>query len=78
MKSHVALRFNEDGYPCEVVPFGTLGAGLWTGHPIGSIIVLGMLAMGLVGVPAFRWFFVGTMIGGGFAGYLLWRLHQPR
>jgi hypothetical protein len=28
----------------------------WTGHPIGLLIAAGLLLMGLVGVPEFRWF----------------------
>ena len=27
-------------HPTQVVPFGRYGAGLWTGHPIGLVIVL--------------------------------------
>jgi len=35
----------------EVVPFGIYGAGLWTSHPIGLVIVNVALFMGFVGLP---------------------------
>ena len=38
-------------HPTKVVPFGNYGAGLWTGHPIGLVIVIGLLFMGFVGLP---------------------------
>ncbi len=41
--------------PKHLVPFGPYGAGQWTSHPIGLVIVLGMLAMGLVAMPQTRW-----------------------
>ena len=35
-------------------------AGLLTGHPIELVIVIGLLLMGLVGIPEARWFFGGS------------------
>jgi hypothetical protein len=60
----------------EIVPFGRYGAGHWTGHPIGLLIVVGLLLMGLVGLPEFRWFFVASLALGGVFGLILWRLHH--
>ena len=74
----VVARTNEDRHPWEVVPFGKFGAGVWTGHPIGFVVVLGILAIGLIGIPVWRWFFAATVLVGGLVGYVLWRLHQPR
>ena len=62
----------------EIVPFGRYGGGQWTGHPIGLLIVVGFLLMGLVGLPEFRWFFVISLAFGGVFGLILWRLHRPR
>ena len=67
---------NEDRHPMTVVPYGKLGAGLWTGHPIGLVIVIGMLIIGLIGIPAWRWFFGATVIVGSLVGYFLSRRQE--
>jgi hypothetical protein len=53
MKSHVTFRrhpsdelvarTNEDRHPLKVVAYGRFGAGLWRGHRIGLVMVLGMM-----------------------------------
>lgn len=60
----------------ELVPFGRYGGGLLTGHPIGLVIVLGILAIGLIGLPEARWFFGGSAALGCVAGLLLWLHHR--
>ena len=72
----VVARTNEDRHPLEVVPYGRFGAGLWTGHPLGLVIVTGLVVIGLVGIPAWRWFFGATVIVGSLVGYSLWRRQQ--
>ena len=72
----VVARNNEDCHPLEVVPYGRFGAGLWTGHPIGLLIVTGLVVIGLVGIPAWRWFFGASVILGSLVGYFLWRRQQ--
>lgn len=72
----VVPRTNEDRHPAQVVPYGRFGAGLWTGHPIGLFIVAGLIVIGLIGIPAWRWFFGATVLVGSVTGYLLWRRHQ--
>jgi len=65
----------------EVVPFGRSGFGLWTAHPIGLVIALGLIVMVSAGIPEAGWFFAGVAILGGLSGLLLWRYqtHQePR
>ena len=47
--------------PIQVVPFGRYGAGLWTGHPIGPVIVFSVLLMGFAGLSEARRFFAGTV-----------------
>ncbi len=74
----VVARTNEDRHPTEIVPFGRFGAGVWTGHPIGLVIVLGILLLGLIGIPAWRSFFAATVVAGTLVGVLLWRYHQPK
>ena len=70
------IKQNAEPHPTVVVPFGTKGGGLLTGHPIGLVIVLGLLLMGLVGLPEARLFFVGSICLGGIFGLLLWLRHR--
>ena len=69
---------NEDRQPLEVVPYGRFGAGLWTGHPAGLIVVVGILVVGLVGIPEWRYFFGATVLVGSLVAYALYRRHQPQ
>ena len=62
--------------PKQLIPFGPYGVGQWTGHPIGLVIVLGLLLMGLIGLPQFRVFFAGALLLGGVFGLLLWLHHR--
>lgn len=71
----VAPRNNEP-HPNKVLPFGRYGAGHLTGHPIGLVIVLGVLLMGLVGLPVFSPFFAGSLVLGGLFGLFLWLRHR--
>lgn len=72
----VVPHTNEDRHPAEVLPFGKFGAGVWTGHPIGLFVVLGIVIMGLVGIPVWRLFFAATIVFGSLVGYFLWRRHN--
>lgn len=74
--NEVVPRTNEDRSPWEIVPFGKLGAGVWTGHPAGLIVVVGILIVGLVGIPEWRYFFGAAVLIGGLIGYALWRRHS--
>lgn len=87
MKSSIRLRHenheqtvthSEEPSAAEIVPFGRYGAGHYTGHPIGLLIVVGLLLMGLVGLPEFRWFFLASLALGGVLGLILWRLHRQK
>jgi len=62
--------------PAEVVPFGRYGAGLLTAHPVGLVVVLGLLLMGLAWLPEARWFFAGVLLLGGIWGLFLWLRHR--
>ena len=74
MRQHA--QHNAEPHPTMVVPFGVKGGGLLTGHPIGLVIVLGLLLMGLVGLPEARLFFVGSVCLGGIFGLVLWLRHR--
>jgi hypothetical protein len=67
---------NAEPHPVQVLPFGRYGAGALTGHPIGLVIVVGILLMGLIGVPEARAFFAASAILGGVCGLLLWLVHR--
>jgi hypothetical protein len=67
---------NAEPDPSKVVPFGRYGGGLLTGHPVGLVIVLGLLLMGLIGIPEARWFFAGSLALGSVCGLLLWLHHR--
>ena len=70
------IQQNAEPDPVLVVPFGVKGGGLLTGHPIGLVIVLGLLLMGLVGLPEARPFFVGSVCLGSLFGFALWLRHR--
>jgi hypothetical protein len=63
---------NSEPHLNEVLPYGRYGVGLLTGHPIGLVIVVGVIFMGLVGIPEARWFFGGSVVLGSIVGFLLW------
>jgi len=60
----------------EVVPYGRNGAGLWTSHPIGFVIVAGILTVGFVGLPEWRSLFLASGVLGVLTGLFLWRYHS--
>jgi hypothetical protein len=62
--------------PAKLVPFGYYGAGLWTGHPIGLVIVIGLLMMGIVGLPEARWFLALAAPAGAVCGFFMWLQHR--
>jgi hypothetical protein len=71
----VIPRRNEDRHPGEIVPFGRFGAGEWTGHPIGLVVVLGLLFLEVIAIP---WFFATQVVLGGLVGFFLWLHHRPK
>jgi len=52
------------------------GAGFITGHPVGLVVVIGVLLMGLLGLAEARWFLAGTVFFGGMWGFFLWPRHR--
>lgn len=72
----IVHRRSEPGIFAEVIPFGRYGAGLWTGHPVGLVIALGLFVMVLAGIPEARWFLAGVLILGALWGFFLWLRHR--
>ena len=70
------VRRHGEPNPNEVLPFGRYGGGLLTSHPIGLVIVLGLLLMGLLGLPEYRWFLAASLFLGGLLGFFLWLRHR--
>ena len=75
---HVAVPENSQDLPhvTKVVPFGIYGGGLLTGHPIGLVIVIGLLFMGFIGLPEARWFFALAVPAGAICGFFMWLFHR--
>jgi len=71
-----ARPHNAEPHPIEVVPFGRYGGGRLTGHPIGLVIVFGIVLIGLIGIPEARLFFAGSLVLGSVFGLLLWLRHR--
>jgi len=73
---HRAAPHSSEPDRLAVIPFGRYGVGLLTGHPVGLVVVFGLLFMGLVEMPEARWFFAGAIVLGGTFGLLLWLRHR--
>ena len=58
--------------PENLVPFGPYGGGQWTAHPIGLVIVIGMLIMGLVSQTPVSLLVLVSLLGGAIVGFFLW------
>ena len=67
---------NDEPPPTRVPPFGLYGGGHLTGDLIGLVIVVGLLLMGLVGLPEWRLFFAGSLVLGALFGFFLWLRHR--
>jgi hypothetical protein len=64
--------------PTKVVPFGRGGAGLYTDHPVGLVVAVGVLLVGLLALPEARWFLAGAVLLGGIWGTVLWLRHRSQ
>jgi len=62
--------------PKHLVPFGPYGGGQWTAHPIGLVIVIGLLLMGLVSRTPLSAFIIVSILGGAVVGMFLWLYHR--
>ena len=68
--------YSSEPNPTEPIPFGRGGAGLYTSHPVGLVVVVGVLLMALFGLPEARWFLGGAFLLGCAWGFILWFRHR--
>lgn len=62
--------------PDHLVPFGPYGGGQTTAHPIGLVIVLGLLLMGLRSRTPVSMLVLFSLLGGAIVGFFLWLHHR--
>ena len=62
--------------PKHLVPFGPYGAGQWTAHPIGLVIVIGLVFMGLISRTPVSDLMLFSLLGGAVVGMFLWLYHR--
>ena len=60
----------------HLVPFGPGGVGQWTAHPIGLVIVIGLVLMGLVSRTPVSGLMFLSLLGGAVVGICLWLYHR--
>jgi len=60
----------------HLVPFGPGGVGQWTGHPIGLVIVIGLVLMCLVSRTPLSVLALLSLLGGAVVGICLWLCHR--
>ena len=60
----------------HLVPFGPGGVGQWTAHPIGLVIVVGLVFMGLVSRTPVSGLMFLSLVGGAVVGLFLWLYHR--
>jgi hypothetical protein len=71
-----AVSPDPEANPVEPIPFGRGMAGSYTSHPVGLVVVVGVLLMGLFALPEARWFLGCTVLLGGVWGFFLWLRHR--
>jgi hypothetical protein len=67
--------------PCtlpNIVPFGPLGAGQWTGHPVGLFIAATFVLIALIGIPELRFLLPISLALGVIFGFILRLWHRSR
>ena len=62
--------------PKHLVPFGPYGGGQITPHPIGLVIVIGLLLMGWASRTPVSALLLASLAGGAIVGLFLWLRHR--
>jgi len=69
-------RYSSEPNPIEPIPFGRGAAGHYTSHPVGLVVAVGLLLIGLLALPEARWFLASAVLLGGIWGFFLWLRHR--
>jgi hypothetical protein len=64
--------------PDAVRPYGRFGVGTLTSHPVGLVVVVGVVLMAIFGIPGALPFFAGAIALGGVIGLFLWLYNRNR
>lgn len=72
MRKSIPNRCEPD--PTEIMP--TYSVDLITAHPVGLVVVFGVLLLGLIELPEARWFFGAALLLGVVFGFFLWIRHR--
>jgi hypothetical protein len=62
----------------SVRPYGRHGVGTFTGHPVGLVVVIGVIIMAMMKLPPARLFFAAAILVGGVFGLFLWLRSRNR
>lgn len=68
----------EEPDAAHLVPFGPYGGGRITGHPIGLVIVIGLLLLGVLSRTPVALLLLASLLPGGICGLLLWLRHRKQ
>ena len=72
-----ARTLDSDPKPIQVLPFGTYGAGLLTGHPVGLLVVAAVCFIAWT-LPEARWFTLFSLPLGALVGLVLWLRNRQK
>lgn len=62
----------------KVQPFGLSGVGVITSHPVGLVLIAGIILIALEAIPAARWFVAAAVAVGVAFGVCLWLYHRRK
>jgi len=62
----------------KLQPFGLSGVGVITGHPVGLILVAGVILITVEAIPAAWWFVAAAVAIGILIGISLWLYHRRK
>ena len=76
-----ASKFGSDSPVLDettVRPFGAGGVGTITGHPVGLVLSIGPILIGLFALPEAVVFVIFSIVIGSLFGFFLWLRHRNK